>query len=96
MSLKDVLLGRALGNHQLKGEKMSRLWGLPTMSSDAISSVAYAVEEILLALVPAMGLAAVTYMGWVGLAIVLLLLMLVFSYAQIINHYPNGGGSYTV
>ena len=96
MSIKNILLGKALSNEQLKREKMSRLWGLPIMSSDAISSVAYAVEEILLALVPAMGMMAVGYVGFVGAAIIFLLLLLIFSYTQIINHYPNGGGSYTV
>lgn len=66
------------------------------MASDAISSVAYAVEEILMSLIPAMGLLAVHYIGFVSIPIILLLLMLVFSFTQIINHYPNGGGSYVV
>ncbi|MCL2338029.1 MAG: APC family permease, partial [Firmicutes bacterium] len=95
-SVRDIVLGGALANDQLKGEKMSRIWGLPIMASDAVSSVAYAVEEILLALVPALGLLAVGYVGLVSVPIILLLLMLVFSYSQIINHYPGGGGAYVV
>lgn len=95
-SLKDLLLGRALTSDQLKGEKLSRTWGLPIMASDAVSSVAYAVEEILMALVPALGLLAVNYVGLVSIPIILLLVMLVFSYSQIINHYPDGGGAYVV
>ncbi len=95
-NLKKILLGSALKDDQLQNEKLSRLWGLPIMASDAVSSVAYAVEEILMALVPALGLLAVNYVGLVSVPIVLLLLILVFSYAQIINHYPNGGGAYVV
>jgi len=95
-SLKSFLLGNALTNDQLKGEKLSRTWGLPIMASDAVSSVAYAVEEILMALVPALGLLSVRYVGLISVPIVVLLLMLIFSYAQIINHYPQGGGAYVV
>ena len=95
-SIKNLLLGKALTNDQLTGEKLSRIWGLPIMASDAVSSVAYAVEEILLALVPALGMLAVRYIGLVSIPIILLLIMLIFSYAQIINHYPNGGGAYVV
>lgn len=95
-NLKDILLGSALTSDQLKGEKLSRTWGLPIMASDAVSSVAYAVEEILMALVPALGMLAVNYVGLVSIPIILLLVMLVFSYSQIINHYPDGGGAYVV
>ncbi|MCL2463204.1 MAG: APC family permease [Defluviitaleaceae bacterium] len=94
--LKRLILGRTFSDEQLKTEKLSLLWGLPIMASDAISSVAYAVEEILMALVPALGLLAANYVGLVSIPIILLLVMLVFSYSQIINHYPNGGGSYVV
>lgn len=95
-SLKNLLLGKALRNEQLSHEKLSRTWGLPIMASDAVSSVAYAIEEILMALVPGIGLLAVYYVGLVSIPIILLLLILIFSYSQIINHYPGGGGSYVV
>jgi len=95
-SLKNLLIGNALTNEQLKHEKLSRIWGLPIMASDAVSSVAYAVEEILLSLLPALGLLSVRYVGLVSVPIIILLLMLIFSYAQIINHYPGGGGAYVV
>ena len=95
-NLKKILLGSALKDDQLKDEKLSRLWGLPIMASDAVSSVAYAVEEILMALVPALGIMAVNYVGMVSIPIIVLLLILIFSYSQIINHYPNGGGAYVV
>lgn len=66
------------------------------MASDAISSVAYAVEEILWILVIAVGLLAYNYLFITSIAIIVLLLILVFSYHQTIDSYPNGGGSYTV
>jgi len=94
--IKRILLGRELGNDRLTSERMSRLWGLPIMASDALSSVAYAVEEILMALVPTLGLAATHYVGLVIMPILGLLLVLAVSYTQIIKHYPNGGGAYVV
>lgn len=94
--LKKFLLGKPLKNEDLKGEKFSVLWGLPILSSDAISSVAYAGEAILLVLIPAIGALAYKQMFYVALAIVALLLILVFSYRQTIDAYPNGGGSYIV
>ena len=96
VNLKKFLLGDSLKDDQLKNQKLSRLWGLPIMASDAVSSVAYAVEEILMALMPALGLMAVNYVGLVSVPIILLLLILIFSYSQIISHYPNGGGAYVV
>ena len=93
---KKIILGDALSDDQIKHEKLSRIWGLPIMASDAVSSVAYAVEEILLALIPALGLLAVQYVGLISIPIILLLVMLIFSYSQIINHYSKGGGAYVV
>jgi amino acid transporter len=90
------MLGKPLKNNQLAGEKLSRLWGLPIMASDAVSSVAYAVEEILYVLVPVVGFGAFVFVPAVALPILLLLLILAISYSQIIDHYPNGGGAYIV
>jgi amino acid transporter len=95
-AIKKVLLGRPLKNSEISTQKMSRFWGLPIMASDAVSSVAYAGEEILLVLVPALGLAASRVAPLVTLPIILLLLTLIMSYSQIIDHYPNGGGAYNV
>jgi len=94
--VKAFLIGKPLSNDQLHGEKMNVFWGLPIMASDAISSVAYAVEEMLVALVAVVGIAAYKNMFYASAAIILLLLILVFSYRQTIDHYPHGGGSYTV
>jgi len=94
--MKTFLLGRALTDDRLSHEKLSRLWGLPIVASDAVSSVAYAVEEILLAMVGLLGLLAVRYVGVVSLSIILLLIILIISYSQTITHYPRGGGAYDV
>lgn len=69
---KHILLGKTLTNSELEGEKLGRFWGVPIMASDAVSSVAHAVEEMLLVLVPALGLAASGYLGTVTLPIILL------------------------
>jgi amino acid transporter len=95
-TLKRVLIGKSLRTEAIAHQQLSRLWGLPIMASDAVSSVAYAVEEILLVLVPFLGFAAFRWAPGVIVSIILLLLILAFSYSQIIAHYPNGGGAYVV
>ncbi|HVJ49028.1 APC family permease [Desulfitobacterium sp.] len=92
--LKRWLLGESLSSDQLSQEKFNVFWGLPVLASDAISSVAYAVEEILWALVPVIGLASYLWMPKVAGAIILLLLILTISYRQIVDAYPGGGGAY--
>lgn len=94
--IKNFLIGKPLANEELQDEKLNVFWGLPIMASDAISSVAYGVEEILWVLVPLVGLLAYQEMFFVSIAIIVLLLALTFSYRQTIDSYPNGGGSYTV
>lgn len=94
--LKKFFLGRTLRDADLNSEKFSVLWGLPIYSSDAISSVAYAGEEILLVLMPVLFLGSYKYFLLCVSAIVLLLCILVFSYRQTIDAYPQGGGAYAV
>jgi amino acid transporter len=96
MTIKEILLGKPLKNNEISHEKLSRLWGLPIMASDAVSSVAYAIEEILLILIPAIGLLSFHTLPFIVIPILLLLLILILSYSQIIDHYPSGGGSYAV
>lgn len=96
MDIKQILLGKPKKNNEINHEKLSRIWGLPIMASDAVSSVAYAIEEILLVLVPAIGFLAFRSIPFVVIPILLLLLILIMSYAQIIDHFPNGGGAYCV
>ncbi len=94
--IKRIFIGPPLENEALQGEKYGVVWGLPVLASDAISSVAYAVEEILLALVPILGFASYHYMLIICGLILSLLVILVFSYSQTIENYPNGGGAFIV
>lgn len=92
----DVLIGEPLANEQQAHEKFNIPFGLAIMASDPISSVAYAAEEILYVLVPVIGLMSYTWLGWVSLMIIGLLIILSISYIQIIRAYPQGGGAYIV
>jgi amino acid transporter len=90
------LLGKRLATSQLGEEKYSVFWGLPILASDAVSSVAYAVEEILYILVPAVGLLSFLWVPRVAGAIIILLVILTLSYRQTVEAYPGGGGAYIV
>jgi len=95
MVLKRWLVGPALKTAQAAHERLSKRLALAVFSSNALSSIAYATEEILLVLV----LAGTTVLGWsipVSLSIVCLVTILTISYRQIIYEYPQGGGAYTV
>ncbi|WP_234120266.1 APC family permease [Clostridium hydrogenum] len=94
--IRNLLIGQALKTEELKSEKFNVFWGLPILASDAISSVAYAGEEILYVLIPLLGILSYKYMLFAVGLIVLLLCILVFSYRQTIQNYPDGGGSYIV
>ena len=94
--LKSILIGKPLNSEEIHGEKLGILWGLPLLSSDAISSVAYAGQEMLLVLIPAIGLLAFKQMAWLSCAIIVLLFIVMLSYRQTIDSYPNGGGAYVV
>jgi amino acid transporter len=96
MNLKRYLIGKPLKNEQLSGEKFGVLWGLPILSSDAISSVAYAGTEIMLVLLPVVGMLAFRQLTYISAAIILLLAILMLSYRQTIDAYPNGGGAFVV
>ena len=80
----------------LKGEKLGVAWGLPILSSDAISSVAYAGQEMLIVLIPAVGVAAYANMSILSGCIIGLLMILMISYRQTIDSYPSGGGAFIV
>ena len=95
MVLKRWLVGPALKTAQVSHERLSKRLALPIFSSNALSSVAYATEEILLVLILA-GTTALSASIPVSLAIVLLVAVLTISYRQIIYEYPEGGGAYTV
>ncbi|MDF3000494.1 MAG: hypothetical protein K0Q48_613 [Bacillota bacterium] len=94
--LRKIILGKPLKTSDLHGEKLGILWGLPILSSDAISSVAYAGQEMLLVLIPMIGAAAYGQMSLLSGCIIGLLLVLMLSYRQTIDCYPNGGGAFMV
>jgi len=93
--LKRLLLGRPIPTHLAHHERLSKVTGLAVLSSDALSSVAYATEEILRVLVIG-GLASLTFARPIGLLIAALLGLVAFSYRQTIHAYPGGGGAYIV
>jgi amino acid transporter len=95
ITLKRALVGPALRTAQAVHERLSKPLALAVFSSDALSSVAYATEEILLILVLA-GSAALHFSIPISLCIIGLLVILVLSYRQIIFAYPQGGGAYVV
>ncbi len=95
LSAKRILLGRPIATAQEMQERLSKKFALPVFASDAISSTAYATEEILLALVLA-GTAAVGLSFGISVAVVVLLAFVALSYQQTIHAYPSGGGSYIV
>ncbi len=95
--IRGVVLGRPLHQEEEAGERLSKVKALAIFSSDAISSSAYATEEILRAFVLAgAALAAFTFAIPVSIAIALLLGIVAFSYRQVCIAYPTGGGSYSV
>ncbi len=94
--LRRVLVGRPLKNEALNEQKLGVLWGLPILSSDAISSVAYAGQEVLMVLIPVIGLGAYKQLSFISVSIICLLMILMLSYRQVIDSYPNGGGAYVV
>ena len=94
-SLKRVLFGRPLASDRLEHEKLNKKTALAVLSSDAISSVAYATDQILLVLA-VLGSAALSYVVPISAVIAMLLVLVAISYRQLIFAYPQGGGSYTV
>jgi amino acid transporter len=95
MSIKSFLIGSPIESVKEKHERLTKVMGLAIFSSDAMSSVAYATEEILFALVLA-GTAMLHYSMPVAIAISTLISIVAMSYYQTIHAYPNGGGAYIV
>lgn len=94
-AVRALFLGRPLANEEEQGERLSKRKALAIFSSDAISSSAYATEEILRVLV--IGGAAFLAFGLeISIAIAVLLAIVAFSYRQVCLAYPTGGGSYSV
>jgi amino acid transporter len=93
--LKRLLVGKPIPSHLAHHERLSKVTGLAVLSSDALSSVAYATEEILRVLIIG-GVAALWYATPISVLIAALLVTVAFSYRQTIYAYPQGGGAYIV
>jgi amino acid transporter len=96
--VKRILVGRPLATTEMEHQRIPKTIGLAVFSSDAISSTAYATEEILFVIAVggsslALGL---SYLVPIGIAVALLLVIVITSYRQTIFSYPSGGGSYVV
>ena len=95
-AIRAIVFGRPLATEEEIGERLSKVKALAIFSSDAISSSAYATEEILRVLIVAAAAGALTYSIGVSLAIALLLTVVSLSYRQVCRAYPHGGGAYAV
>ena len=93
--LKNFFIGPPLPTQQFIHERLNKIRALATFSPDALSSIAYANQEIFLGLVVA-GSAGLSLAWPIGAAITILLIIVALSYYQTIEGYPSGGGSYVV
>ncbi|HEY4004301.1 MAG TPA: APC family permease [Pseudonocardia sp.] len=94
-ALKRILVGRPQRSDKLGDTLLPKRLALPVFASDALSSVAYAPEEIFVTLSIA-GIGAYSFSPWIGLCVVVVLLTVVTSYRQNVHAYPSGGGDYEV
>ncbi len=92
---KDRLIGTSVSSARLQNERLSKRLALPAFASDALSSSAYATQEMMLVLVIA-GSGAISYSLPIAICITALLALVVISYSQLIRAYPEGGGAYSV
>jgi len=95
-TLKRIFIGPPIPSSEEHHQRLTKKIALAVFASDAISSTAYATEEILLVLVAAGGLAAFEYLVPISIIVVVLLAIVVISYRQTLYAYPSGGGSYIV
>lgn len=95
MRFLDLLLGKPLASADARAEQIGPAAGIPIFGLDALSSAAYGPEAALTVLIP-LGAAGVFYIVPISACIIVLLLVVYFSYRQTIEAYPGGGGSYTV
>ncbi|KAB7669396.1 APC family permease [Bacillus sp. B1-b2] len=93
--VKRLIIGKPLKSSELGEQKLNKLKALAILSSDALSSVAYGTEQILIVLT-AVGFLAYWYSIPIAIGVLVLLLALILSYRQIIYAYPQGGGAYIV
>ncbi|MBA2280399.1 MAG: APC family permease [Actinomycetota bacterium] len=94
--LKRLLLGKPLASADEEHQRLFKVFALAIFASDAISSTAYATEEILHVLVPIAAAEALDFLIPISIVVTVLLVIVVSSYRQVIHAYPSGGGSYVV
>lgn len=92
---KRIFLGEPLTTQQVNDQLLPKRMALPIFASDALSSVAYGPQEMLMIMLIG-GVSFLTLSPWVAAAVVLLLIVVVLSYRQLIKAYPSGGGDYEV
>jgi amino acid transporter len=95
MTIRDILFGKPLATSMERAEQLGIAAGVPIFGLDALSSAAYGPEAALTLLIP-LGAAAISYILPISASIIVLLVIVYFSYRQTIAAYPGGGGSYTV
>jgi amino acid transporter len=95
MTIRDLLFGKPLATSMERAEQLGTVGGVPIFGLDALSSAAYGPEAALTLLIP-LGAAAAAYILPISASIIVLLVIVYFSYRQTIAAYPGGGGSYTV
>ena len=93
--LKRILFGRPLRSDAMGHTLLPKKLALPVFSSDALSSVSYATEEVLIVL-GAGGLAFLSSTPWIAVGVVVLFMVITASYRQTVREYPSGGGDYVV
>src|SRR3989442_9416797 len=93
--IKRILVGRRMESRRLEHTLLPKVLALPVFSSDALSSVAYATEEILVVLVAAT-ITSYHLVMPISVAIATLMAIVVVSYRQTVRAYPSGGGAYIV
>ena len=94
-AVKRLLLGLPFRSDELQGTLLRKRVALPVFASDALSSVAYAPQEVLITLSLA-GLSAYLLSPWVGAVVLVVLVTVVVSYRQNVHAYPSGGGDYEI
>src|SRR4029078_13254556 len=97
-TLKEVLIGKPISSEEEAHQRLHKIVALPVFASDAISSTAYATDEILVVLLLQAGIGAHAFdlLTPIALVVCVLLVIVVMSYRQTIHAYPSGGGAYIV
>src|SRR6202046_3171612 len=95
MAIQDRIFGKPLATSEERAEQIGVAGGIPIFGLDALTSAAYGPEAALALLIP-LGIIGTQYLLPIVISILVLLIIVYFSYRQTIAAYPTGGGSYTV